>query len=250
MTRKTSSLLAAALCLTYLCSASAQSPTAAPMTPFEKQIHKFDLAVTGVGIYNSTVTGPVLRTGASNYCDYVPISSQNPTGAIGCGAQNITQYGSNTFGALISLRYVAKPYVGFELNYGYARFTENYTGPGTVDIFPAGYFQIQTKATEYTLGYVATPPHKIFGFQPYVGAGVGTTAFKPTPHGGQGAPEQARMTYYYSLGLQQEYLNGHFGLRAGFRQTFLLDPDFSENYLTIKKLASTYEPQAGFYLRY
>jgi hypothetical protein len=58
------------------------------------------------------------------------------------------------------------------------------------------------------------------------------------------------MTYYYSLGLQQSYANGHFGLRAGFRELFFLDPDFGQNYLTILKHATTYEPMIGFYLRY
>jgi hypothetical protein len=244
--RKAFPLLAAALILSSLGSAHAQadSATSTPMTPFERQIHHFDLAITGVGQYNTTVTGPVIKPAAPNYCDY------GTTPASGCGTQSLTQYGSNTFGALVTIRYVAKPYVGFEFNYGYARYTENFTGPAAVDNFPAGFFQVQTKATEYTLGYVATPRHTIFGLQPYAGGGVGSISFKPTPHGGEGAPEQARMAYYYGLGLQQEYMNGHFGLRAGFRQLFFLDPDFEENYLTIKKQASTYEPQAGFYLRY
>jgi hypothetical protein len=228
--RTTSSLLAAALCL-CLGNAFAQSATALPMTPFQKQVHRFDLALTGVGEYNTTVSGPILKPAAPD-C--------NPA-ANGACQFILTQYGSNTFGALVTVRYVAKPYVGFEFNYGYARYTENFT------YLPN---QIQTKASEYTLGYVATPPHPIFGFQPYVGAGVGSIAFRPTPHGGEGAPAQARMAYYYTLGLQQEYLNGHFGIRAGFRELFFLDPDFEENYLTIKKFANTYEPQAGFYLRY
>ena len=183
-----------------------------------------DLGVSGVGIYNNTVTGPIVPTQAPDY------------GTV------VTQYGSNTAGALATLRYIAKPYFGLEFNYGYARYTENYTvAPG----------QIQTRVNEYTLGYIATPRYSIFGLQPYLGAGGGTQAFKPTPHGGQGAPEKARATYYYTLGVQKELgTGGHFGIRAGFRELFFLDPDFGQNYLTILKHANTYEPQAGFYLRY
>ena len=125
---------------------------------------------------------------------------------------------------------------------GFARYTENYT------VNP---LQIQTKVNEYTIGYVATPDHQIFGLQPYIGAGAGSQGFKPTSGGGQGAPEQARATYYYSLGLQKDIDDAHhFGLRVGFRELFFLDPDFGQNYLTITKHANTYEPQAGFYLRY
>jgi opacity protein-like surface antigen len=197
--------------------------TETPETPLTKQIHKIDLGVSGVGIYNSTVTGPIVPTQAPDY------------------GQTVTQFGSNTAGALVTIRYVAKPYFGLEFNYGYARYTENYT------VAPN---QIQTKVSEYTFGYVATPPHEIFGLQPYLGAGAGTQAFKPTPRGGQGAPEKARATYYYTLGLQKSFGEGHFGVRAGFRELFFLDPDFGQNYLTILKHANTYEPQAGFFLRY
>ncbi len=214
-------LLACCFGTVYTQTASAQ--TATPETPFTRQIHRLDLGITGVGVYNTTVQGPIVPSQATD------------------AGQNVTQFGSNTAGVVVSVRYTAKPYVGFEFNYGYARYTENYT------VAPQ---QIQSKVNEYTLGYVATPNHQIFGLQPYLGGGAGTQAFKPTAHGGQGAPEQARMTYYYSVGVQKALGEGHFGLRAGFRQLFFLDPDFGQNYLTILKHSSTYEPQVGFYLRY
>jgi hypothetical protein len=225
-------LLATALFSCTLVAAHAQSSTSTPDTPFEKQLKRFDLGVSGAGIFNTTVSGPILKPAA-------PDCEPNASGV----CQNVvTQFGSNTFGAVATLRYIVKPYIGLEFNYGYARYTENYSvAPG----------QIQTKVNEYTFGYIATPPHPIFGLQPYIGAGAGTQAFKPTPHGGQGAPEKARATYYYTLGVQKELgQNGHFGIRAGFRELFFLDPDFGQNYLTILKHANTYEPQAGFYLRY
>ncbi len=197
--------------------------TTTPETPFIRQVNKFDLGVSGVGVYNTTVTGPIIPNQASDY------------------GTTVTQYGSNTAGALVTVRYVAKPYFGLEFNYGYARYTENY------NVAP---LQIQTKVNEYTIGYVATPSHQFFGLQPYLGAGAGSTGFKPTPHGGQGAPEQARATYYYTVGFQKALGQGHFGVRAGFRELFFLDPDFGQNYLTILKHSNTYEPQAGFFLRY
>ncbi len=224
MIRKASPFYAAILLACTAASAVALGQSEVPESALVRQIHKMDLGLTGVGIYNNTVKGPIVS----------PVANQAPT--------TITQFGSNTAGALAELRYVAKPYIGFEFNYGYARYTENFSvAPG----------QIQTKVNEYTFGYIATPPHPIFGLQPYVGAGAGTQAFKPTSGGGQGAPEQARATYYYTLGVQKDIDDGHhFGLRVGFRELFFLDPDFGQNYLTIKKQSNSYEPQAGFYLRY
>jgi hypothetical protein len=221
--RKATLLIAAAFLAFTVGSAPAQLQNTPNESPLDKQLDRLDLSISGVGEYNNTVQGPILSKAAPD------------------AGQQTTQFGSNTFGALVGLRYVAKPYVGLEFNYGYARYTENYT---------AAPYQIQTKATEYTFGYVVTPPHKIFGFQPFAAGGAGTLEFKPTPYGGEGEPVQARMVYYYSLGLQQDYESGHFGLRAGFRQLFFLDPDFGQNYLTILKHASTYEPMAGFYIRY
>jgi hypothetical protein len=226
--RKAFSLLAVLSLACTLRSASAQTET--PPTPLDKQLHKMDLSITGVGEFNTTVTG-----------DVVPLSSNQ--------SQSITQFGSNTAGLLVSLQYVAKPYFGLELNYGSARYTENYEGPGIQSSQGISNFQVQTKVNEYTFGYLATPPHKLFGFQPFLGAGFGPLAFKPTAFGGQELPEKARAVYYYSVGMQKDY-GAHFGLKVGFRELFFLDPDFGQNYLTILKHANTYEPMAGFYLRY
>ncbi len=229
MIRNVLSLFLAAFVLYPACDAVAQTDT--PPTPFEKQLSRFDLGIQGVGLFNNSVTGTVYPLAANT-------------------GQSITQYGSNSFGALVTIRYVARPYVGLEFNYGYARYTENYTGPAVASAISTSDFQVQTQANEYTLGYVITPPHKIFGFQPYASVGSGSIEFKPTPHGGEGEPKQARQVYYYNVGVQQEYFSSHFGLRAGFRQDIFLDPDYGQNYLTIKKHASTYEPMVGFYLRY
>jgi hypothetical protein len=221
--------------------------TEAPPTAFEKQLDKLDLAVSGVGVYNSTVSGPILSANAPNYC-YVSSPTATPTN---CGSNDMTQYGSNTLGALATLQYPIKPYFGLEINYSFARYTENYAGPAITTFLPNGatLFQVQTKVNEYTFGYLITPPYTIYGLQPFASAGFGPQVFHPTPGGGQEEPEKARMTYYYSLGFQKD-LSPHFGLRAGFRQLFFLDPDFGQNYLTILKHATTYEPLAGFYLRY
>jgi len=209
-------------------SAAAQTPT---VTPLDKQLARIDIGVMGVGEFNTQVSGPILSPGAPNVGKIV-------------GAQ-----GSNTLGALINVRYIDRPYFGLELHYSYARYTENFSGPGTAS-FVSSPYGVQTNVDEETLGYVVTPPHTIFGLQPYASVGAGTIKFKPTPRGGEGERQQYRMGYYYTVGLQQEYANGKFGLRVGVRQTFFLAPDFGDNYLTILKHTSTFEPGAGFYFRF
>jgi hypothetical protein len=218
-------LATAILLLSVTGIAAAQTTTT---SGFARQMSKVDLGISGAGEFNRSVSGPILPSGAPN-----------------AGVDTV-QYASNTFGALVNIRYTAKPYVGIEFNYGWARYTANYaTAPDGSSLF-----QIQTTANEYSFGYLVTPPHPIFGLQPFASAGAGTTQFKPTGGGGEGAPHQFRATYYYNVGLQKDLFNGNFGLRASFRENFFLAPDYLQNYLTILKHTTTYQPTAGFYLRF
>ena len=220
MIRKVSFFLAAALFASTFGSAGAQQ-----VSLLDRQLSRMDFGISGAGLFNKNVSGPILPSAASN------------------AGTTLQQDPSNTIGGVFTIRYIVKPLVGFEFNYGYARYTENYASQPVT-------FGVQTRASEYTVGYLVTPGYKFFGFQPFASGGAGSIAFKPTVHGGESLPEQARMAYYYSAGLQQEYFSTHFGLRASFRQLFFLAPDFGQNYLTILKHTNTIEPTVGFYLRY
>jgi hypothetical protein len=189
----------------------------APPSALDRQLSRVELGASGIGVFTTTVNGV-------NYL-HVPVS----------------QGASNTFGALINVRYSKSPYLGGEFNYTYARFTENYT-----NYFPGG---VQTNASEYSLGYIARPPHQIFGADPFISAGAGSTAFRPTAHGGQGLSTQARATYYYNVGAEK-LLGDHFGVRLNFRETFYLAPDYGQNFLTILKHTTTFEPGFGFYYKF
>jgi hypothetical protein len=197
----------------------------AQSSALSKQLSRLDVGVSGVGEFNGTGSG------------VVQINAQPTT---------VNLRTSNTLGALVTVRYTKSPWIGFEGNYGYARYTENFTPFGVPPPDTGG---VQTNANEYTLGYVVHPPVK-FSFQPFVSAGAGTIAFRPTPFGGQSLKEQARATYYYSVGVEKMLSSSHFGLRAQFRQLFFLAPDFQQNYLTIKHRTSTFEPGVGFFIRF
>jgi len=204
------------LCLlATLAGPTAQAQTQS--TALNRQLERLDLSVSGIGVFNRPSTGTVT------------VNAQPTTLTITPG---------NTLGALITLRYIVKPWVGFEGNFSYARYTEKFNTIGGV----------QQNAREYTLGYVAhTPP--VLGIRPFVSIGAGSTAFRPTPGGGLGLLEQARATYYYSVGAEKD-VSPHFGLRAQFRESFFLAPDYGQNYLTILKHTTTFEPGVGFFLRF
>lgn len=206
--------------------AKAQSPA------LSKQLDRIDFSVNGIGQFNGSGSG---------------VPKSGPTDANG-NPLTVNLSTGNTLGALITVRYTKSPYLGFEGNYTYARYTETFSPFGSPTSGGATTAGVQTNASEYTLGYVAHTP-KLFSLQPFVSGGLGSIAFRPTTYGGQSLREQARAAYYYSLGVD-DALSPHFGFRAQFRQVFFLAPDFGQNYLTILHHTSTFEPGVGFYLRF
>jgi opacity protein-like surface antigen len=220
-------LLLGILGIVTVSTAHAQATTSGPTTPLGRQLSRMDLGISGADLITKGVSGP-------NYI-----------------GDPVTLNTSSTLGALIQVRYVRSPLVGFEFNYGYARLTENFNF-ATANTFgpPAGLFPVQTQMNEYTFGYIAhLPRYSYHGIQPFAGAGAGTTAFKPTTGGGEGLPEKARMTYYYTVGAE-DMVSQHFGIRLQFRQLFYKAPDFGQNYLTIQQQTITSEPTFGFFLKY
>jgi len=211
-------------CLLLTAAGTTAKAQTSPETSLDRQLSRIDFSVVASGVFNKASSGTAIVNGAPTQVNLSP---------------------GNTAGALVTLRYIASPFIGFEVNYGYARYNQNFTPFGSQPTTG-----VQQNASEYTLGYVAHTRKQYFGVSPFASAGLGTTVFRPTPGGGEALPNQARASYYYSLGAETTVLSPHFGIRGQFRQTFFLAPDFETNYLTIKQHTTTYEPGFGFFLRF
>jgi len=204
---------------------TAEAQTTSINPALDRQLSRIDLGVLGVGVFNKSSSGVATVNGHPNTA-----VNLNP---------------GNTAGALVALRYTVSPFVGFEFNYGYARYTQSFTPFGAQ---PNG--GVQQNASEYSFGYVVHSKKQYFGVTPFASGGAGTTVFRPTPGGGLALPEQARATFYGSVGAETTVLSPHFGIRAQYRQVFFKAPDFLTNYLTIQQRTTTYEPGFGFFLRF
>jgi hypothetical protein len=204
---------------------TAKAQTTSPNPALDRQLSRIDLGVVGLGIFNKDSNGFATVNGKPNT------------------AVNLSP--GNTAGVLVNLRYTISPFVGFEFNYGYSRYTDTFTPFGSQ---PNG--GVQQNASEYTFGYVVHAKKKYFGMTPFASGGAGTTVFRPTSGGGLGLPEQARATYFVSVGAETTVLSPHFGVRAQYRQVFFKAPDFETNYLTIQQHTTTFEPGFGFFLRF
>ena len=221
-------LLLCFLSLTATQAIGQDAPTV--VTPLQKVLSRFDLGVVADGEIGTSVSGIEQRDANTSHT-------------------LLTIKPSSTVGELATLRYTAKPWVGFEFNFGNLRYTQDYTfvPPPNQTILVGG---AQSSVRELTLGYVAHLKYRPFGVTPYLGAGGGTIRFKPTTGGGQGLPYQYRAAYYYNLGLEDNFPGSNFGMRVGFRQVIYLAPDFLQNYLTITRRTRTSEPTIGFFVRF
>jgi hypothetical protein len=201
-----------------------------PPTPLQKQLDRIDFAISAAGELSTSVSGIEQRDANSSHT-------------------LLTIKPSSTVGELVTLRYTAKPYVGFEFNFSNLRYTQDYTfvPPPAQNLLFGG---AQSGVRELTLGYVAHLKYRPLGITPFLGAGGGTVHFTPTAGGGQGLPPQYRAAYYYQAGLEGNFPDSHFGMRLAFRQIIYLAPDFIQNYLTITRRTITTEPTIGFFVRF
>jgi hypothetical protein len=218
-------------------SASAQAVIAP--SPFEVFLSHFDLGVSGSGEFTNNTSAP-------NYLK-----------------QQVALSPSTTVGVLVELRYTVSPRIGVQFNYDNVRYTDNYTITNTTSSSLGALplvLGVQTKATEYSLGYFGHFGH--FGvLRPFVGGGGGVLGFRPTSGGGDGLPGLSRGAAYYNVGADITLVEAsnadtgarfadRIGARVQFRQVFFGAPDFNTNYLANGARSSTIEPSVGFYLRF
>ncbi len=218
------------LCLLAILAAPTAKAQESQHPALDRQLDRVDIAVSAVGILNSDSSGNAIVDGQSTTVNLHP---------------------GNTVGVLATIRYIKSPLLGFELNYGQARYTDTFTPFGILPPpgQPAAAGGVQQNAAEYTAGYVAHL-RPLCVVIPFASVELGTIAFRPTPGGGEGLIKQARAAYYYSIGAEKTVFSPHFGVRVQFRQVFFKAPDFETNYLTIQQRTSTLEPGIGFYLHF
>jgi hypothetical protein len=147
---------------------------------------------------------------------------------------------SSSAGGLASVRQSFHPWLGYEINWSYTRFTEQYSS------FPFG---VQNNVMEFTGAYLFQAP-KLILVQPFAAVGTGALFFLPTTSGGQQSSLQTRMPLLYELGLNWPILTEHFGARLEYRDFVYRTPDFNRAMFKTGATRQTSEPAAGIYVRF
>jgi hypothetical protein len=154
----------------------------------------------------------------------------------------VTDSPTNSFGTLISVRQSFHPWLGYEVNYSYTRYSERYNSI---------LYSVQNNVHEVSGAYlVQAPKLPIFGIQPFAAVGVGGMIFLPTTVGGQRYDQQWRTPFLYEIGANFPILTSHLGLRLQYRGLIYKAPDYGSALLTTNATRQTGEPTVGAYLRF
>jgi opacity protein-like surface antigen len=143
-------------------------------------------------------------------------------------------------GALVSMRQSFRPWLGYEVNYSYTRFSEAFS------TLP---FHVQDNLHEASGAYLVQGP-KLLSLQPFAAAGAAYLLFLPTSVGGQHFNQQGRVAFLYELGVNYPILTDHFGLRLEYRGLSYKTPDFNQPVTTTNTRRQTSEPAFGLYARF
>ena len=151
---------------------------------------------------------------------------------------------TDSLGVLATARQSLHPWLGWEINYGYTRYSDRYS----TAVFP---ISVQSNMHEVTGAYlVQGPKFPILGLQPFGAVGVGGIIFLPTTVGGQKYNQQWRVPFLYEVGVNYPLLTSHLGLRLQYRGLLYKTPDFNASLLTTNARRQTSEPSAGAYFRF
>jgi opacity protein-like surface antigen len=152
----------------------------------------------------------------------------------------VTDSPTESLGTLATFRQSFHPWLGYEVNYSYTRFTERYS---TIP------FGVQDNVNEVTGAYLVQGP-SFLGLQPFGAIGFGALIFLPTTVGGQKYNQQTRIPLLYEVGVNYPLITSHFGLRLQYRGLSYKTPDFNATLLTTGTRRTTSEPSVGAYLRF
>ncbi|HEX4005691.1 MAG TPA: outer membrane beta-barrel protein [Acidobacteriaceae bacterium] len=177
----------------------------------------------------------------------------------------IQQSPSNSAGALVELRHIANPILGFEATYSFNRNDQTYQYAGNTPLAPGtgtcpvsattcsnAPVVVPANAHELTLDW--TPSLHFANFRPFGVLGAGLLLNVPSnssvaiPDGNGSTQTSTKPVYVYGAGLDWGFLP-HIGLRVQYRGNLYHAPDLTSLTSSSGKFTQTAEPMVGIYFR-
>jgi hypothetical protein len=187
----------------------------------------------------SSAWRPAMAQTLKNFEGAVSVFGQSTGTTNGNG---IRDKATESMGAIATVRQSLHPWLGYEVNYAYTRFTEEYS---TIP------FGVQNNVHEVSVAYLLQGPTiPILGLQPFATVGAGALIFLPTTVGGQKYSQQTRVPLLYEVGVNHPIFTSHLGLRFQYRGLLYKTPDFNAALLTTNARRQTSELSLGAYFRF
>lgn len=171
---------------------------------------------------------------------------QNP------GQPSLQQTADSAIGIRGGARYIFSPIFGLEVNLGYNRANQYFSG----NTIQNGV--VYSHAKPFTVDYVVSVPLKFRGIRPFALAGAGfisynISSYVALPPGG-GIPARAEKIPVFEYGVGADYhpvfLPPFMAIRFQFRGLVGHGPDYRLPYLATDNLINIAEPQAGLVFKF
>lgn len=167
-------------------------------------------------------------------------------------SNGVTQSPSNSAGALIELRHISNPLVGWEATYSYNRANQTYTPQIGVASCPSNNQDCGAPVA------VSADAHEISGdwvvsvhaanLRPFALAGVGLLLNEPSS-GQTNTSSSTKPVFLYGAGLDWGVLP-HLGLRFQYRGNLYKSPNLTTLFTSVDAFTHTAEPMIGAYFRF
>jgi opacity protein-like surface antigen len=160
---------------------------------------------------------------------------------------DVQQSPANSAGALIELRHIANPILGFEATYSWNRDDQSYRSASDTNVCAVGCTRVSVPANANEVTADWTPSLHIANLRPFGVLGIG--AMFNEPAGGTDTQSQTKAVYVYGAGLDWGILP-HIGLRFQYRGNLYKSPDLTRLYGSTNAFTHTAEPMLGAYFRF
>ncbi len=187
-----------------------------------------------------------------NIYGVIPGSASAPPASAGQPA--LKQTADPAVGVRIGARHIFSPIFGLEVNFGYSRATQYFTG----NSIQTGV--VYSHAKPFTIDYVASVPLTFHDIRPFVLAGAGLISYNISsyvatrPGGPNALPVNPQKIPVFEYGVGTDYRPGFLppfmAMRFQFRGLVGHAPDFRRPYLSTNNLMNISEPQAGLVFKF
>lgn len=170
------------------------------------------------------------------------------------GATNgngVSESPANAAGAIVELRHIRNPIVGYEATYSWNRANQTYNSTSyacpviTPQCNPPQTASVSANAHEITADWIASV--KLANLRPFALAGVGLLLNQPS--GDQSnTTSDTKGVFVYGAGLDWGLLP-HLGLRLQYRGNLYKAPDLTTLYTSTNAFTHNSQPMIGVYFR-